>query len=90
MDSREIGRKMSRMSIICKVNSKNNNMAPAVTSLLTHILMMETSEDLDLSEGALAVGLVLKWTDFLDSNFTHGFVVQGRAAVTYYAEQRTA
>ena len=41
--------------------------------------MMESSEYLDLSECTLAVGLVLKRTDFLDGHFTHTFVIQGSA-----------
>ena len=44
-----------------------------------HILMSESSEDLDLSEGALAVGLVLKRTDLLDGHFGHSQVIKCRA-----------
>lgn len=43
------------------------------------ILMVETQQDLDFSQCALAVCLVLKWADFLDGDTLVCQVVQGRA-----------
>ena len=42
----------------------------------SHILVSESGEDLDLPQGALAVGLVLKRTDLLDGHFGYGVVVK--------------
>lgn len=43
------------------------------------ILMVETQQDLDFSQCALAVSLVLKWADFLDGYSLVCHVVQSRA-----------
>ena len=48
---------------------------------ITDILMSESSEYLDFSEGSLAVGLMLKWTDLLDGHSTDSQVVKGRAII---------
>lgn len=42
------------------------------------VLMFEAQEDLDLSQGALAVRLVLKWADLLDGHTDFVVPVVGR------------
>ena len=41
--------------------------------------MSKSSEDFDLPEGTLAVGLVLKGTDFLNGHFSYCQTVKSRA-----------
>lgn len=43
------------------------------------ILMVETQQDLDFPQRALAIRLMLKWADFLDGYALVRQVVQGRA-----------
>lgn len=44
------------------------------------VLVVEAQQDLDFSQSALAVRLVLEWTDFLDGHALICQVIQGRAA----------
>lgn len=46
------------------------------------ILVVETEQDLDFSQRALAVRLVLKWADFLDGNALVCHVIQSGAGGT--------
>lgn len=43
------------------------------------ILVVETKQDLDFSQRALAVCLVLEWADFLDGYALACHVIQSRA-----------
>lgn len=55
----------------------NSSVREASKTLRTsHILVSESGEDLDLPQGSLAVGLVLKRTDLLDGHFGYRVVVK--------------
>ena len=56
-----------------------SSLSPPCTYRPTHILVSEAGQNLDLSQGPLAVGLVLKGTDLLDGHFGGSQVITSRA-----------
>ena len=44
----------------------------------TYIFMMETSQDFYFPQCTLAVCLVIKWTNFFDSNFCSVMIIECR------------
>ena len=57
---------MSKISMICFQKPLASRIESTTT---TYVFMVKSGQDFDLSQSALTVGLMLKWSDLFDGHF---------------------